>query len=108
MENTADKIEITGLVNKLFMYTDERNWPKLKDEVFTDTVAFDMTGAGSTVKTADEICEIWNDGLKNIDQIHHQAGHYLIHFESAEADIYAYAVAWHYRKSATQGHTMTF
>ena len=108
MEDIADKTEITELVNKLFMYTDERNWAMLMEEVFTERVDFDMTGSGTSAKTAEEICETWEAGLKDIDQLHHQAGHYLIHFESAEADIYAYAIAWHYRKAAANGHTRTF
>ncbi len=34
------------IVNKLFIYTDNRQWDKIIEEVFTDSVLFDMSSAG--------------------------------------------------------------
>ena len=106
-----NKSDLTELANKLFMYTDTGDWQKLIDEVFIEDVLFDMSSAGgNTPKTlkAKEICDMWKEGLKDLDAIHHQAGHYIIQVNSDTADIYAYAVASHYKKSATKGNTRTF
>ena len=111
MQNLTEKIEITELANKLFMYTDDKAWQKLKDEVFTPEVLFDMSSVGAgpaTTKTADEICSMWNEGFAGIDHVHHQAGHYLVEFVSGEVDIFGYAVAYHYKKDAVEGNTRIF
>jgi len=101
----ADKMEITELSNKLFMYVDAQQWDKVLDEVFTNNVWFDMKSAGGEAKTleAKEVCEMWRQGLSGLDAVHHQAGHYLISVHEASADIYGYAIATHYKKSACRG-----
>jgi hypothetical protein len=110
-ESVNDKIELTELANKLFMYTDVQQWDLLLSEVFTDTVEFDMksiTGQEPQQLKASEICEMWNKGFAGIDSVHHQAGHYLITVKEDTADIYAYAVATHYKKETTLGNTRSF
>ncbi len=107
----SDKWELQELANKLFMYTDSSDWEKLQTEVFTEDVWFDMQSAGGGApenKSAQDICTMWQDGLEGLDAVHHQAGHYLINVENAEADIYAYAVATHFKKNAQKGTTRTF
>jgi len=105
-----DKIEITELTNKLFMYVDAQEWAKVLDEVFTESVWFDMASAGGDASQlpAREICDLWQQGFVGIDAVHHQAGHYLITVNEAAADIYGYAVASHYKKSATRGNSRIF
>jgi hypothetical protein len=105
------KIELTELANKLFMYTDAQQWDLLLSEVFTDTVKFDMSsisGQAPQELKASEICEMWKNGFVGIDSVHHQAGHYLITVKENEADIYAYAVATHYKKETTLDNTRSF
>jgi hypothetical protein len=106
----ADKIEITELTNKLFMYVDAQQWDKVLNEVFTDNVWFDMKSAGGEAKelTAKEICDIWRRGFVGLDAVHHQAGHYLISIHDGSADIIAYAIATHYKKSALKGNSRMF
>ena len=106
----ADKIELTELSNKLFMYVDAQQWAKVLDEVFTESVWFDMVSAGGEAKqlSAQEICDLWRQGFAGIDAVHHQAGHYLITVNEAAADIYGYAIASHYKKSATKGNSRVF
>ena len=111
LQTIEDKLELQELANKLFMFTDSGQWSRLEAEVFAEKVWFDMTSAGGekpSLLPAGDICALWKNGFTGLDAVHHQAGHYLIQFESAEADIYAYAVAWHYRKAARNGHTRTF
>ena len=106
----SDKIEITELCNKLFMYVDALQWDKILSEVFTETVWFDMTSAGGEAKklSAKEICEIWRQGFIDLDAVHHQAGHYLITVNGNDADIYGYAIATHYKKAASKGKSRMF
>ena len=107
----ADKLEITELTNKLFMYVDALKWQQLLDEVFEKEVFFDMSSAGggkASKMAAKDICEIWRQGFEGLDAVHHQAGHYLINVNGNESDIYGYAVALHYKKDATKGDTRTF
>ncbi len=100
---------LTELANKLFMYTDLQLWDKLLAEVFTEDIWFDMSSAGAgepNYMKAAALCNTWKEGFTGLDSIHHQAGHYLIELnENAGADIFAYAVAYHYKKAATKGYT---
>ena len=110
-QEIKDKIELTEVANKLFMYTDERQWQLLLDEVFTDEIEFDMSslsGQPSQQMKAIAVCEMWKTGFAGIDHVHHQAGHYVIDVKQDEADIFGYAVAWHYKKDTTAGHTRSF
>ena len=109
-ETIADKIELTELANKLFMYCDARQWNKLLAEVFTKFIWFDMNSAGAGEPSnisAETVCKMWSDGFIGIDEVHHQAGHYLISLQENNADIYAYAVATHFKKVAVKGNTRT-
>jgi len=107
----TDKIELTELTNKLFMYCDARQWERLLDEVFLPVIWFDMSSAGGnkpqSIETKD-VCNMWSDGFIGLDEVHHQGGHYLINVSGDKADIFAYAVATHYKKTAIKGTTRSF
>jgi hypothetical protein len=107
-QEIADKIELTELANKLFMYTDAQQWKRLLGEVFCHEVWFDMGDGQAKNLHATEICEMWRQGFLDIDAVHHQAGHYLINIEQSNADIYGYAMATHYKKIATKGNTRMY
>ena len=103
--------QITDIVNRLFVYTDEQEWGNLKSEVFDREIHFDMVSMGSEraeIKTAAEICEMWNEGFKELDAVHHQAGNYIISIDGKESTVKAYAIASHYKKEATQGNIREF
>ena len=46
----SDKIHLTELVNKLFMYVDDQRWEQVLNEVFTKEVWFDMTSVSGEAK----------------------------------------------------------
>jgi hypothetical protein len=103
--------QIVEVVNKLFVYTDEQNWDKLRSEVFDDAVLVDMVSVGAEkaeIMTAQEICDMWKEGFKGLDAIHHQSGDYLITIEGNNAVVTAYAIASHYKKAAMQGNVRQF
>jgi hypothetical protein len=104
---------VVELINKLFVYTDSQQWDKLIKEVFADNVLFDMSsmGAGQPAKMKPgDICDMWSKGFAGIDHIHHQAGNFIVNFknENIEAEIFCYAIAIHFKKSASKGQTREF
>jgi hypothetical protein len=112
MELKSKHDSVIELVNKLFVYTDFQYWDKLLKEVFKEEVRFDMSSVGAgPVKTlkATEICNMWRDGFKEIDHVHHQSGNFIVDFKGdIEANIFCYAIAVHYKESAANGKTREF
>jgi hypothetical protein len=112
MTEVSRREAIIEVVNKLFVYTDRQEWDKLLKEVFAESVQFDMSSAGGSPskKTSPrEICDMWKDGFKGIDAIHHQAGNYIVTLnEDVNAEVICYAIALHYRKDATKGNVREF
>lgn len=112
MEARSKRDEIIEVASKLFVYTDYQKWAKLQSEVFTESVLFDMSsvGAGPAKKLkAIEICDMWRTGFDGIDAIHHQAGNFLVTFESeGNVSVFCYAIASHFKNAATQGKTREF
>jgi hypothetical protein len=112
MELKSKRETIIELANKLFIYTDSRQWQMLIKEVFKEEVLFDMSsmGAGAAKATlASEICDMWKKGFEGIDQVHHQSGNFIVDFEDeTRARIFCYATATHFKKSASHGNTREF
>jgi len=111
MSNFTVREQLIEIVNKLFVYTDYREWQKLQEEVFSQKVLFDMSslGAGEAEeKTAQEICAMWEAGFQGIDAIHHQSGNFLVTVSGSTATIFCYAIASHFKAAATQGKTREF
>ncbi len=102
--------EIIETVNKLFIYTDYQQWDKLKSEVFTELVDFDMSSLGGVVaqRSRSQICEEWQKGFKDLDAINHLAGNHIITLNGETAKVFCYATATHYKKSAKKGETREF
>src|SRR5687768_14386773 len=100
MEVKSKRDAVVELVNKLFIYTDTRQWNKLVKDVFKEKVYLDMSsvGAGPAKEMkASEICELWKNGFQGIDHVHHQSGNFLVEFngetEAVEANVLCYAIA---------------
>ena len=112
MVEISKRDEIIDVVNRLFIYTDQRLWDKLQSEVFAENVTFDMSSAGGPPAkkiSAREICDMWASGFQGIDHIHHQAGNYLVSLkDEGSADVFCYAMATHYKKSASKGNVREF
>jgi hypothetical protein len=111
MQTFTTREQIIETVNRLFVYTDYREWQKLQTEVFTPTVHFDMSslGAGAAKDlAAGEICAMWETGFAGIDAVHHHSGNFLVTVNGEAATVFCYAIASHYKAAATQGHTREF
>jgi len=106
----VEQNEITKIGNKLFICTDNRDWSCVKD-VFAPKVLFDMTSlsGGEPVKmTPEQITNTWEQGLKGLKEIHHQAGNYQVTVKEKEADLFCYGIAFHYLPNLTNQNTRTF
>ncbi len=101
---------IIEIINKLFVYTDYKKWDALQYEVFAHSVHMDKSSLGGPVEqlTAQQICNMWKEGFKEIDAIDHLAGNHLVSFDNNGANVFCYATANHYKKAAKNGDTRTF
>ncbi len=111
MEQFSPREQISEVVNRLFYYTDYQRWNKLVDEVFDKEVLLDMVSMGAekaALMTSQAICEMWEEGFKDLDAVHHQAGNYIIDINNNSAEVKAYAIASHYKKETTRGAVREF
>jgi len=110
-EILIQKDAILTVTNKLFVYTDTRNWQGILNEVFTDEVYFDMTSlAGGEPATlpATTIVAAWEEGLKPIEHIHHQTGNFDVDINDSKATVNCYGTAWHYKQTPSGRNTRVF
>ncbi len=111
MSDFTTREQIVETVNKLFVYTDEQSWEELQSEVFTQTVWLDMSSLNGPKDnfSSTAICEMWQEGFKDLDSVNHLGGNYLVSLQDQEnAKVKAYATATHFKASATKGQTRDF
>lgn len=111
MESFTTREQIIEVVNRLFVYTDNREWDLLQKEVFAGKVSLDMSslGGSKSLLASSAICEMWAEGFKDIDSVNHLGGNYLVELQSKDAaTVMAYATATHYKEDATKGKTREF
>jgi len=102
--------EVIAVANKLFICTDNRDWQCVRD-VFAPEVLFDMTSLAAgqpEKKTPQQITDGWDQGLKSLKAIHHQAGNYQVTLKGNEADLFCYGIAFHYLPNPSNQNTRTF
>jgi 3-phenylpropionate/cinnamic acid dioxygenase small subunit len=105
-----DQSDVIAMATRLFVCTDNRDWACVKN-VFAPEVVFDMSslsGAKAETKTPQQIADMWEQGLKPITAIHHQAGNFQATVRGGEADLFCYGVAYHYLPNPTERNTRTF
>jgi hypothetical protein len=102
--------EVIAVGNRLFICTDNRDWQCVKD-VFAPEVQFDMTsltGGQPENRTPQQITDMWEQGLKSLQALHHQAGNYQVTIKGNEADMFCYGIAYHYLPNPTNQNTRVF
>jgi hypothetical protein len=105
-----EKDRIIGVITRLFVTTDRRDWQAVK-ECFAGSVLFDMTslaGGEPANLTPEQIVEGWEQGLRDLSAIHHQAGNYLVTLGAGEADAFCYGIALHRLPEKAGGGTRRF
>lgn len=112
MENQfSTREQIVEIVNKLFVYTDNQEWLKLQEQVFTADIVLDMISMGAQKEetvSAREICSRWEKAFEKLDAVHHQAGNFILDIKEGEAEVIAYSIASHYKESAKKEKTREF
>ena len=107
----SEREQVIEVLNRLFYYTDYQLWDQLKDEVFADEVHMDMTSLGTPkveILSAKDLCNVWAEGFRGLDAIHHQSGNYIIDITDNSAEVKAYAIASHFKREARHGTTREF
>jgi hypothetical protein len=110
LNQLKDQNDVIAAATRLFVCTDTRDWSCVQD-VFAPEVLFDMTSLGAPraeKKTAKQIAAMWDEGLKALTAIHHQAGNFQATVKGNEADLFCYGVAYHYLPNPTNQNTRTF
>jgi len=106
----TDQNDVIAAANRLFICTDSRDWQCVRD-VFAPEVLFDMAslaGGQPSRLTPQQIVDSWDQGLKNLTAIHHQAGNYQVTLKGNEADLFCYGIAFHYLPNPSNQNTRTF
>lgn len=103
--------EVIELVNKLFIYTDEKEWQKLQNDIFAEEVFLDMESAGgnSETMTSEQICSMWQSVLNGLDAANHLTGNFIVeNVKENFVKVFCYATATHYKSSAKNGSLREF
>jgi 3-phenylpropionate/cinnamic acid dioxygenase small subunit len=105
-----EKDRIIDRINALFINTDNRDWRGVRG-CFADQVLFDMTsmaGGEPATLTPQQITDAWEQGLKDLKALHHQAGNYQVKINNDEADASCYGIALHYLPNPSNNNTRVF
>ncbi len=110
LSELVEKDRIVDTINQLFISTDRRDWAGVR-AALADTVLFDMTsltgGQPSRMK-AEQIAAGWEEGLRPIEAVHHQACNYRVTVQGDQATAVCYGIASHYRKTRSGRNTRVF
>jgi len=107
LSNLIEKIRVVVIVNRLFINTDNGDWPRVK-ALFSSRVLFDMTslsGGQPVTITPQEIVDGWDRGFRALRAIHLQAGNYLVFIRDNEAIVFCYGIVLHYLPNSTNWNT---
>jgi hypothetical protein len=110
VKSLADKAQVIDTINDLFIATDDRDWPKVLS-CFSSEVLFDMsslTGQEAVSLSPQEIVNSWEEGLKPLKVVHHQAGNYRVSIDGDEARGFCNGIAFHYLPNSTGMNTRVF
>ena len=101
---------IVDAIVTLFIATDARDWATVR-EVLAPDVVFDMTslvGGEAETRSAEAIAAGWEEGLRPLEQVHHQAGNFRVQLDGGRATASCYGIAYHYRRHPSGRSTRVF
>jgi hypothetical protein len=104
------KDEVIEVVTSLFVGTDNRDWPAVR-ACLAPQVMFDMSsmsGGAASLVDADAIVEGWRQGLQPMSHVFHQAGNFKVSVGDADAAVFCYCIAMHYRETPSGRNTRMF
>lgn len=101
----ATRLAVEDAVVRMFVATDERDWPTL-ERCFTDPFTLDMTsmvGGSPASMSPRQVAAAWAEGFKPLDHVHHQIGNVRTVVDGAWATVRCYGVAFHHRAGVSRG-----
>ena len=110
IEQLIERQKIQDTVNKLFIGTDNKDWLAVRG-LFADKVNFDMSslsGAAPALLSPVEITDMWEKGLRPVEQVHHQSGNFLVTINDNKAEVFCYGTATHYKNPQFKGRVTRF
>lgn len=93
---------IEDAVVRMFVATDERDWPTL-ERCFSDPFTLDMTsmvGGEPVTMTPQQVSQAWAKGFEPLDHVHHQIGNLRTEVAGSQAQVKCHGVAFHHRTKA--------
>ena len=103
ISDLAIRQAVEDAVVRMFVATDERDWPML-ESCFTNPFTLDMTsmvGGEPLTMTPQQVAQAWAEGFKPLDHVHHQIGNLQTEVLGAHANVKCYGVAFHHRARAS-------
>ena len=101
-DTLAARQAVEDTVIRMFIATDERDWPTLHG-CFTDPFTLDMTsmvGGAPALMSPAQVAQAWAQGLAPLDHVHHQVGNFRTTVTGTQALVKCYGVAFHHRSAA--------
>jgi len=95
----AVRQEVEDVVVRMFVATDERDWPTL-EACFTEPFVLDMTsmvGGAAATMTPRQVTSAWAEGFKSLSHVHHQVGNFRTAVSGSTANVRCYGIALHHR-----------
>jgi hypothetical protein len=83
----ALRSRVEDTVIRMFVATDERNWP-LVQSCFTDPFTLDMSsvaGGAPALTSARQATQTWAEAFRTLDHVHHQVGNFQTRVEGTRA-----------------------
>lgn len=109
-DQLAARMEVESMVTRMFVATDERDWPAV-ETCFTDPFTLDMTslvGGSPAQMSPSQVTDAWSNGLKAMDHVHHQLGNFQTVVTDQEALVRCYGTAFHHRTNVSGIKTRIF
>src|SRR6478672_1844884 len=110
VDGLAARLAVEDTVVRMFVATDERDWPTL-ESCFTDPFTLDMTsmaGGKPATVTPRQVATTWAQAFEPLDHVHHQVGNFRTSVTSSQAIVRCYGVAFHHRAKASGLKTRLF
>jgi len=102
-EDLVLRQQVEDAVVRMFVATDERDWPTV-ESCFTEPFVLDMTsmvGGAPASMTPHQVASAWAEGFRTLDHVHHQVGNFRTSVNGQLAKVHCYGVAFHYRARIT-------
>ena len=109
-DSVSARLAVQDAVVRMFVATDERDWPTL-EACFTDPFTLDMTslaGGSAATLTPRQVAANWAQAFEPLDHVHHQVGNFRIAVSTSQASVRCHGVAFHHRNKSVGLKTRMF